>query len=804
LTDGTGYRGEWDAKWCWPRKHAPRPWNQYVYFRRLVTLAVKPRTAEVRVSADARYTLYVNGKRVHHGPARSAAPYQSFDVLDLAPFLDAGTNVICAIAHQFGVPTFFSQYRDASGFILDGHAESPEETIDLCTPTDWLCHEALGWRKDVARLSVQMGFQEHFDADADPPDWMTASFHPTGANGWIAPWVIGPAGCHPWLFMEPRGIPLLTGEIENFVTVTAQFKGENRRGYKITSDVYGFLRDEVRTKERNLLEKSQNMLTDDGELTFVGPPTDSEFIMAVLDLGTIRTGHIVLDLAEALGDEMIDIILTEAVDKQGAPLLQGTVDEPTASEEATAFRYRCRPGRQQWESFHYVGFRYATIIFRNIEKDKPLQIRHIAVRTARAALDEAGSFECSDNRLNEVWNIARQTQLNCATDAMIDGPAREQAQWWGDARIQARVLYSGFGDVSLLERGLRQVARSQAADGSLHAHPPADIPAHRLPDFMMAWVATLHDFHVLTGRVDLLRECLPALHALMRFLKRHELPNRLIGNFEGFWVFIDWAPVHKANYSATLNLLYLQCLRSAAEVCEIAGDQDSADRYRAASETLAVSIDTHFWDAAGKLWRDGFDPIANTPLPATSQHANALGILLDLHSEAHLKIARDVLLKPANARRSKTVTASPFFYAYILEAMIHAGLREEAISVIREKWGGMIDQGAVTFWEYWEPTGSLCHAWAASPLYLLTQQVLGIRPIQPLWRRVSITPAPGKLEFARGTIPTPHGPIRVEWEHSGDDQLAVRIDLPEGVEAEFRSPLGEMRILGPGGHEFQT
>src|SRR5205085_2578591 len=93
-----------------------------------------------------------------------------------APFLEAGTNAVCAVAHQFGVPTFFSQYRDASGFLLDGMIELEGEAIDLHTPGGWLCREAKGWRQDVARLSVQMGFQEHFDADADPADWMLPAY----------------------------------------------------------------------------------------------------------------------------------------------------------------------------------------------------------------------------------------------------------------------------------------------------------------------------------------------------------------------------------------------------------------------------------------------------------------------------------------------------------------------------------------------------------------------------------------------------------------------------------------------------
>ena len=58
-----------------------------------------------------------------------------------------------------------------------------------------------------------------------------------------------------------------------------------------------------------------------------------------------------------------------------------------------------------------------------------------------------------------------------AFDALVDCPWREQAQWWGDARVQSLVMVYAFGDVSLLERGIRQVAQSQASDGSLHAHP---------------------------------------------------------------------------------------------------------------------------------------------------------------------------------------------------------------------------------------------------------------------------------------------------------------------------------------------
>src|SRR4051794_33280667 len=164
--ENIGGDSPWNAQWCWVAPRLPRPWNTYAYFRTSVELPDRPTSAVVRISADARYTLFVNGRRVHHGPARSFPHLQSYDTLDLADFLTAGLNCVCAIVHQFGVPTGQSFYRDASGFVLDGVVETNGGAFPLHTPGGWLCRNAVGWRKHVARLSPQLGFQEHFDADA--------------------------------------------------------------------------------------------------------------------------------------------------------------------------------------------------------------------------------------------------------------------------------------------------------------------------------------------------------------------------------------------------------------------------------------------------------------------------------------------------------------------------------------------------------------------------------------------------------------------------------------------------------------
>ena len=756
-----------------------------------------PRQAPVRVSADARYTLYVNGRRVHFGPARSFPQHQSYDTLDLARALVVGRNAICAIVHQIGVPTYQSVYRDTSGFLLDGVIELEPQAISLHTPDEWLCRESRAWRKNTARLSVQLGFQEHFDAGAEDADWMQPGYVPDEERGWRKPHVVGPVGVYPWLEMEERGVPLLGEQMHSFVAVAAQFRGSNAPGYESAEDVYRLAAAEKRQPDNSAIENPGAMLADDAAVTSIRPASGG-FAMAVLDLGKNRSGHVVLDIAQAAGGEIVDILYTESQDRDGGPALLG---DARGHEEATADRYRCRAGPQRWEPFFMKGLRYATLVFRNLSS--PLKLRHVGFRQVHAAVEEVGAFECSDGKLNEIWLAARETLRNCMFDAYVDCPWRGQAQWWGDARIQFRANAYSFGDITLLERGIRQVAQSQGPDGALHAHPPADIN-DRLPDCMLSWAGTLWEHYFHTGRLDVLREHAAGMNRLFDFFARHELRDGLIGGFDGFRVFLDRADLYRSDFSAVLNLMYLQGLRWAAAICHVLGDA-CASAYERKATALEAAIERHFFDPSAKLWRDGFDPRANAPIESVSQHANALAILLDLRPETHASIARNVLLKSATARRGKMLTASPCFYAYVLEALFEAGLRQQAIDLIRAKWAGMLDSGATTFWETWDATNeSRCHGGAASPLYLLSQHVLGVMPVDVGWKQVRIAPLSAGLEYARGQVPSPLGAIRVEWEKAGEDQLALHVELPKGMTAEFVGPLGETRNLAAGSHEFHT
>src|SRR5690349_3239603 len=91
--------GRWSARWIWA---AGRPEGRHtVALRRVLDLDAVPAEVPARMSAVARYTLYVNGTEVSRGPVRANPRRQPYDVVDLAPHLRAGRNVVGAVAWQY-------------------------------------------------------------------------------------------------------------------------------------------------------------------------------------------------------------------------------------------------------------------------------------------------------------------------------------------------------------------------------------------------------------------------------------------------------------------------------------------------------------------------------------------------------------------------------------------------------------------------------------------------------------------------------------------------------------------------------
>lgn len=152
---------------------------------------------------------------------------------------------------------------------------------------------------------------------------------------------------------------------------------------------------------------------------------------------------------------------------------------------------------------------------------------------------------------------------------------------------------------------------------------------------------------------------------------------------------------------------------------------------------------------------------------------------------------------------------SPYATGFAAEGLFKSKMGAEAIDLVRAVWGAMADPSSANYsgghWEAMSHDGkpfghdtSLMHAWSTWPVFLLPQYVVGVKVMEPGWRKIRIEPLPCGIESASYRIETPGGEIAVRLKFDGvEGSGSLAVTLPVGVDAEIVAPQGYM-IVGPG------
>lgn len=157
---------ELTANWIWRKQSDYHLYNQTIVARKTFRLASVAR-ASLAITADSYYRLFINGEWVNDGPCRSWPEHFQYDVLDVAPYLQAGENEIVVVARYFGEGTFH-QVPQQAGLLaqLDVETEAGK-CITVATDGSWEAAEAKAWQRNTHGISIQMEPFEHYDARLD-------------------------------------------------------------------------------------------------------------------------------------------------------------------------------------------------------------------------------------------------------------------------------------------------------------------------------------------------------------------------------------------------------------------------------------------------------------------------------------------------------------------------------------------------------------------------------------------------------------------------------------------------------------
>ena len=266
---------------------------------------------------------------------------------------------------------------------------------------------------------------------------------------------------------------------------------------------------------------------------------------------------------------------------------------------------------------------------------------------------------------------------------------------------------------------------------------------------------------------------MPGVRAVLDAYRRNVDADGVYHALEG-WNFTDWVPgwndgapagrTGACRASSTSTSPYV--LRLAAELETWIDEPELAARHRRLHDRVLQAAEKRFWSPERGLYAD--DP----EHAHWSEHAQCLALLAGAR---YGKVAVRKIAETPISQGETLARTTVYFDHYLFEALGKIG-RPDVLLKRLGLWYGLLDDGLRTVVEMPEPTRSDCHAWGAHPIYHFFATLLGVRPTAPGMATVTVQPQLGGLEWAEGTLRTPHGPLHVRADASGVQKI-----LPQGI-----------------------
>lgn len=394
-----------------------------------------------------------------------------------------------------------------------------------------------------------------------------------------------------------------------------------------------------------------------------------------------------------------------------------------------------------------------------------------------APYDEShsGTFACSDKLLNKIWEVGAYTMDLTTREFFLDGIKRDRWTWSGDA-IQSYLMnyYLRF-DTECVKRTIRQ----------LRGKDPLTAHINTIMDYTFYWFKSILDYYQYTGDLTFISEMYPKMCTLMDYVLERTNSDGLVEGKADDWIFVDWVdfPMHKRGVLAFEQILFYKALMT-MHTCATLLHQ--TDPYQQLAENVIGKTRQLLWDDDRQAWEHAIEE--GEINHQITKFPNMFAILYDIVDDA---TKRNIVDSVMENNKIDPIT-TPYMRFYELEALCMMGRQTQVLQEIRNYWGGMLREGATSFWEkyipseqgtehlamYGRPYGkSLCHAWGASPVYLLGRYFLGIQPTQPGYATWEARPYLADLEWMEGRVPTPNGIIHIRMERH---YICIRSDEGRG------------------------
>lgn len=757
------------AFWIWC---AERPQGKEAcFFRNCFTLEKTPSECPVQVSADSVYTLYVNGKIAARGPRKGDAFRHYYDVVDLAPYLETGENIIAAKVFHFpSDPVAAAEWKSG-----------PSSLITASLAGFWL-------NSDDERLSTGAHWRVWGAGDA-------LNFEPTS-----------PAGPAP--DMSKTALSQIPSRF-----FQKDFDGAAFREAVVVCDTgprrYGRLNPMPLAAAplpapvqkhilpqrivRSNIPVAETLLAT-GKLEI--PPGGPWFVE--IDMGFLTTAYVCFHIS--YGEDMpAEMALRYAesyyrFDENGKRYKgdRASCENAVLLGECDTLLVNRADGF--YETPFFRTFRYLRLEiqqnagsillddFKLWETHYPLEIQGCCARPL--------SYK-------KLWSISARTLLLCMHDTYEDCPYYEQLQYIMDTVLSARYTYYISADDRLARAAIDMFSAGRMPDGMLNCCFPCKY-GQVIPGFGLYYIQLLYDHYLYYGDKALVCRYFSAVDSVLQYFIARLDPNTGFFPRSQYWEFVDWVqkwdewdgvPIGP---DETVNTIYHEMfvyfLRKAARLCDWLGRGGLAGEYRAVAEQVARSVRAECYDTVRGVFMDTVGRLD------ASAHAQIWAVLAGIvDGEA----ARTLMERVMNDHEMPRCSYSMTFF--LLRALEQTGLYDAYSEECMKPWHTMLCDNLSTWCEDPVTQRSDCHAWSCLPLYEFGGVILGVRPAEPGYERIRIAPSAAGRDCAEGSVATRKGLVKIRWEKRSNGAMRLEAETPPGIPVEVKLN-GEIVRFHAGGH----
>ena len=792
------------AKWIWLPAERTLP-NTFAFFRKEIDLLAMPERAEGWIAADSRYKITVNGQRVQWGPAPCDPRNLDADPIDLKPYLKAGKNVI-------GVEVLFFGLGDGTwpggkpGLLLNLDISVAGDHRNIVTDKSWQVLLDRAHRPGQYKRWFLRALQEEFDARLYPYGWDTPEFH-TDSHWCSAQEIACPPdkGCacradHHWSAdsvdrtapevsaLRMRQIPLTC---ETMIPIKGLAHSGAVHWKRDPNDWF-----DVRMANSFEVDRKPVAIAHgEGAWELPATPNADQGVEATFEFRDQIVGFPRFHINAPAGT-IVEMMVQESHDPRKTHWLD--------SYHFSWSRFVCREGENEFETFDYDSFRWLQLHIRNASRN--VVVREVGVRRRQYAWPHEPVIHTSEAPLQRLFDAGVNTLRNSAIDSVVDGGGRERQQYSGDGGHQMHAIRYAFGESRIVARYLRTFSEGLTKSGFfLDCYPAYDRLARisqreldaaywgPLLDHGVGFVFDNWNHYLETGDCGALAESYPRVLRFADYLWALRGPDGLlpVENLGIPNVWIDHQAYHnQRNRQCAFNLYAAAMYRHAlAPLAEAMSNATLAATARQRGDELLRATVARFWSKEQRVFLDNLPWLAEDKTPRMSDRALATSILFDQCPGGDTAAALRALAEvPKNMGLSYPCNAGWRYWA-----LAKLDRADVVLNDFRKRWATMrsvVENNTLQeMWQVATDGGSQWSHCPLAPIYVLYQDIIGLRPLAPGFARLQIRPQLSDLPDLEAVAYTSRGPVQFHARREANLHH-IELKLPNNCEAELLLPAG--------------